>query len=213
MRPWADGIAVARYRAYAPHPGPGRVADGESAWLESLGYHAAHWGASLLRPHLDDVPDRPLPDGIDVRAVEPDMLRTIWEAHHEAFRDDWSFHEPTEAEFVEFVDDPLRDETLWKVAWCGGEVVGQVKSYVNEQENLEHDRLRGYTEEISVHAAWRNRGIAGALLAMSLEELRDRGMTEAALGVDTDNPGGALHLYTSLGFELQSYGAVYEKPV
>lgn len=64
-----------------------------------------------------------------------------------------------------------------------------------------------------MHADWRNRGIAGALLAMSLSELDARGMTEAALGVDTDNPGGALHLYTSLGFELQTYEAVYDKPV
>jgi ribosomal protein S18 acetylase RimI-like enzyme len=38
-------------------------------------------------------------------------------------------------------------------------------------------------------------------------------MTEAALGVDTNNPGGAFHLYTSLGFELRSYEAVYTRPV
>ena len=29
-------------------------------------------------------------------------------------------------------------------------------------------------------------------------------MTEAALGVDTNNPGGAFQLYTGLGFELRS---------
>ena len=38
-------------------------------------------------------------------------------------------------------------------------------------------------------------------------------MTEAALGVDTDDPGGAFQLYTSLGSELRSYEAVYTKPV
>ena len=38
-------------------------------------------------------------------------------------------------------------------------------------------------------------------------------MTEAALGVDTNNPGGAFQLYTSLGFELQNYEAVYTKPI
>lgn len=98
-------------------------------------------------------------------------------------------------------------------AWAGDTVVGQVKSYVNADENRQRGYLRGYTEDISTHADWRNRGIAGALLAMSLEELRSRGLTEAALGVDTNNPGGAFHLYTSLGFELRSYEAVYTKPV
>ena len=42
--------------------------------------------------------------------------------------------------------------------------------------------------------------------------VRDRGMTEAALGVDTNNPGGAFQLHTSLGFELRSTEAVYTRP-
>ena len=213
LRPWVVDVPSARFRAFAPHPGPGLAPAGESAWLESLGYDAAHWDASLVRPHLDEIPDRRLPDGIEVRPVATDMLRAIWEAHQEAFRQEWGFSEPVEEDFTLFVDDPLRDESLWKIAWCGDVVVGQVKTYINREDNAEHQRLRGYTEEISVHADFRNRGIAGALLAMSLRELEARGMTEAALGVDTDNPGGALHLYTSLGFDLQTYEAVYEKSV
>ena len=38
-------------------------------------------------------------------------------------------------------------------------------------------------------------------------------MTEAALGVDTENPGGAFQLYTKLGFELEAYEAAYAKPL
>ena len=53
-----------------------------------------------------------------------------------------------------------------------------------------------------VRARESNRGIAGTLLAWSLEELQLHGMTEAALGVDTNNPGGAFQLSTSFGFEL-----------
>ena len=58
-----------------------------------------------------------------------------------------------------------------------------------------------------------NKGIAGALLAASLHELKARGMAEAALGVDTENPGGAFQLYTKLGFELEAYEAAYAKPL
>ena len=63
--------------------------------------------------------------------------------------------------------------------------------------------LRGYTEYISTHVDWRNKGIAGSLLASSLRELKSSGMTEAALGVDTQNAGGSFQLYTKMGFELQ----------
>ena len=213
LRPMAEGVEHARFRGDAAHPGPGLAPTGEAAWLESTGYRAIRFAAALVRPHLDDIRHRALPAGVEVRPVTTDDLRTIWEAHQEAFRGSWDFHEPEEEEYQQFLLDPLRDESLWKVAWAGDTVVGQVKSYINAEENAEMGYRRGYTEDISTHAHWRNQGIAGALLAMSLHALKDRGMTDAALGADTDNPGGAFHLYTSLGFELRSYEAVYTKPI
>ncbi len=213
MAAWAVEVDRAQYRAYADHPGPGLDPTGEAAWLEARGYVATEWGASLERPHLDDIPQRTLPDGVELREVQPEQLRAIFDAHWEAFRGEWDFRETSEADWVEFVEHPYRDTTLWKVAWAGASVVGQVKPYVNHEENALRGAQRGYTEDISTHRDWRNRGIAGTLLAWSLQELRDRGLTEAALGVDTNNPGGAFQLYTSLGFELVAYEAVYSKPI
>ena len=206
-------VVGTRYRAFAPHPGPGLPPEHESAWLESLGYGAIRFEAALVRPNLDDIPDLPLPSGVEIRPVTPEMLRPIWESHSEAFRGSWDFHEETEEDYRQFFEDPLRDESLWKIAWAGDVVVGQVKSFINAAENAEMGYLRGYTEFISTHAEWRNQGIASSLLASSLRELKERGMTEAALGVDTSNPGGAFHVYTNLGFELRAYEAVYVKPV
>ena len=208
--------APARFRAFAAHPGPGHPPTGEAAWLEARGYTAVEWGASLVRPHLDDIPDLALPDGVVTRPVRPEEMRGIWEAHLEAFRGEWDFEEPTPEILDAELAEPYTDHTLWKVAWVDepdGEVIGQVKSFINTEENEQRGYRRGYTEQISTHRDWRNRGIAGALLAMSLRELRDRGMTEAALGVDTNNPGGAFQLYTKLGFELRSYEAVYAKDI
>jgi len=213
MASWGSDAARAQYRAYALHPGPGLEAVGEAAWLEERGYTAAEWGASLVRPHIDDIPERTLPDGVELREVRPDQLRTIFDAHWEAFRDEWDFREQVEEDWVEFVEHPYRDTSLWKVAWSGDTVVGQVKTYVNTEENETRGIRRGYTEDISTHRDWRRRGIAGTLLARSLQELKDRGFTEAALGVDTNNPGGAFQLYTSLGFGLVAYEAVYTKPL
>lgn len=202
----------ARYRASASHPGPGHTPTGEAAWLEALGYTAEHWEASLLRPHLDDIPDLPLPDGVEVRPVTADQVRHIWEVHHEAFRGEWAFYEVTDEEIQETLDDPMQDPSLWQVAWAGDTVVGQVKPFINTEENTERGYLRAYTEYISTHRDWRNRGIASALLARALRAVRDRGMTEAMLGVDTNNPGGAFQVYQRLGFELTRYEAVYGRP-
>ena len=72
----------------------------------------------------DDIPDLPLPDGIEVRPVRPEQMREIVAAHHECFRGEWDFSEIEEREFAHIIDDPCRDETLWQVAWDGDTIVG-----------------------------------------------------------------------------------------
>lgn len=52
-----------------------------------------------------------------------------------------------------------------------------------------------------------------ALLAASLRALRARGMTEAALGVDTENLSGALRIYEALGFRAVRRNTLYRKPM
>ncbi len=41
----------------------------------------------------------------------------------------------------------------------------------------------------------------------------DRGLTSAALGVDAENPSGALGLYQGVGFGVERQAAAYRKPL
>lgn len=186
---------------------------GGAALLEGDGYIAIQHGARLLRPNLDDIPEKELPEGLEIRPVTEDQLRTIYEADIEAFRDHWGFTEPTEKDWQAFLDFPYRDESLWKVAWDGDRVAGQVRSFINEVENREIGRKRGWTEFISTAREWRGKGVATALICAGLRELAARGMEEACLGVHVENPHGAYRLYQSLGFEVVSFGTIYEKPL
>ena len=43
--------------------------------------------------------------------------------------------------------------------------------------------------------------------------LASEGMEVAALGVDADNPSGALRLYQSHGFEVTSRGSAWRRPM
>lgn len=206
------GKAV-RWRTDAEHPGPGLNATGEAARLEARGYDARQWGATMIRPNLDNIPQRSLPEGVELRPVAEEQMREVVAAYLECFRGDWGFTEPAESDYTWIIGDPNRDHSLWQVAWAGDQVVGQVKPFINHEENEARGFLRGYTEYIGTHRDWRNQGIAGTLLAWSLQALRDRGMTEAALGVDTNNPGGALGLYESMGFEIDTFGAIYYRDI
>ena len=60
-----------------------------AALLEQNGYQPARYGFEMVRPDLENIPDPPLPEGLEVRPVLPEHYRAIWEADSEAFRDHW----------------------------------------------------------------------------------------------------------------------------
>jgi GNAT superfamily N-acetyltransferase len=186
---------------------------GATALARGGGYTPDTYFAELVRPSVDDLPDHPLPNGLEVRPVSEDQMRAIWEADMEAFRDHYGYVEPSEADFQRFLDFPFKDPTLWKIAWDDEGVAGQVKSFINTAQNEEYGRKRGWTEEISTARRWRRHGLAKALIVESIRELAKRGITEVALGVHTENPNGAFDLYTGLGYEEVARWTTHRKPL
>jgi mycothiol synthase len=189
-------------------------ADARSA-LESRGFVPVRYGFEMLRPSLEEVPEIPLPDGIEVRPVVRDQLRRIWEADTEAFEGHWgaAADDLAEERWQEFLADPLLDLPLWQVAWDGDEIAGMVRPFINAAENARFGVRRGWCENISTRAPWRRRGVASALISRALLALRERGMTEAALSVDAENETGALRLYRGMGFREVSRETEWRRPL
>ncbi len=183
--------------------------------LIAEGYGAAQYSFKMVRHHLAEIPDLPLPQGLEVRPVGPEELHTIWLAAKEAFQEAWWYTDElwSDSRYEGWKRDPTFDPELWQVAWEGDRVAGMVLNYINVEENREYGRRRGYTETIGVCRPWRRRGLARVLLARSLRMLQELGLSEAALNVDADNPSGALRLYKSMGFIVDRQTAVYRKPL
>ena len=177
----------------------------------SAGYTVARHYFAMVRPTLDDLPDTRLPAGLELRPVAPEHYRAIWNAHAEAFQDHWGVASNLEDSYRFFLEEPHFRPHLWRVAWDGDQVAGQVRSFVNPEENQEYRRRRGYTEHISVRRPWRRRGLASALIALSLQTLKDEGMDEAALAVDAASPTGAVSLYERCGFQVARRSTHYRK--
>ncbi|MFN2143751.1 MAG: GNAT family N-acetyltransferase, partial [Anaerolineales bacterium] len=114
--------------------------------LKKVGMKVIRYGYEMTRPCSEPVEALPLPEGIEVRPITPDLMRAVFDAEEEAFRDHWGYIAPTEASYQSWLDYPLTKPDLWKVAFDGNEVVGMVRNYINEKENEEYDRKRGYTE-------------------------------------------------------------------
>jgi ribosomal protein S18 acetylase RimI-like enzyme len=184
-----------------------------TALVRGAGFEPVTYSAEMVRPSVDDLPDRPLPEGVEIRPVADDQMRAIWEADVEAFRDHWGFVEPTETAYAQFLAFPHNDPTLWKIAWDDEGIAGQVRSFVDTAQNEANGYRRGWTEFISTSRRWRRRGLAKALIVESIRELASRGMTEVALGVHTENPHGAFDLYAGLGYEVVATWTTYRKPL
>ncbi len=181
--------------------------------VEARGFKPTRTFYRMLRADLKDIPDLPLPPGLEIRRVDPTHFRPIYTAMREAFQDHWGTRPASEEDYQRWVNDPVADPDLWQVAWDGDQVAGMVLNVIDEEENRRYDRARGYTEDICVRRPWRRRGLARALIAHSLRVVREAGMTEAALGVDSDNQNGALGLYHDLGYETQWKFFAYRKPL
>ena len=212
-------VARIRQRAGDEDPGVPTVVQGDAeeqevghrALLAAAGFEPVRHFFLMRRPTLDDVPDVPLPDGLEIRPVTEGQRRTILEAEFEAFKDHWGTREPNEEHFGLTLGRAELDTDLWVVAWDADQVAGVVENWIWADENAELGVQRGWLERISVRRPWRRRGLARALTARSLIRLREAGLTEGMLGVDSENANGALGLYEGLGFEIHSRSAAYRR--
>jgi GNAT superfamily N-acetyltransferase len=181
--------------------------------LEHDGYAVVRYGFDMVRPTLADPPSPELPPGLEVRPATPETAMQIVRAMAEAMRDQWGFPELTDDDLRAHIHHPIWGQLdVWQVAWDGDEVAGGVLGFINEEENRQFGRKRGYTEAIFTRRPWRGRGVATALIGRNLRLLAERGMTEAALGVDAENPSGALALYEKVGFERRKTALLYQRP-
>lgn len=207
---------AAQQPAAGPHVFRSFAADSEVGligMLEQEGYQAIRYGFEMARPFTEPIPDLALPEGVEVRPVAPEQYRQVAAALNEAFRDHWSHSESTEEDYQRWINSPSFQPHLWQVGWAGDGVAGMVLNFIDQEYNAEFKRLRGWTDPICVRRPWRKQGLAKALIARSMRLLQEQGMTEAGLGVDAQNPNGALRLYESLGFRVTKKFMTYEKPL
>jgi mycothiol synthase len=185
----------------------------DAALLEKDGFSEVRQFFDMSRPNLDDIDEPPLPPGLELRPVTDAQVRQIWKADLEAFRDHWGGHDASDEALQRYLDSPDHDLSLWLIAWDGEEVAGGIINGIERGENEALGVQRGWLHSVFTRRPWRKRGLASALIGQSLKLLRERGMTSAILGVDAENPTGALGLYERAGFEVSYRATAWRKPI
>jgi GNAT superfamily N-acetyltransferase len=181
--------------------------------FQRAGYQPVRYFFTMRRTGLDRVEVPPMPEGIEIRPIGTDRAsqRQLWDADVEAFQDHWGGFDASDQAFERELADPDHNPSLWVVAWDGDEIAGAVTNNVYPAENEALGTRRGWLDGVFVRRAWRRRGLAAAIVARSLVVLREAGMEEAMLGVDAENPSGALGLYERAGFVVHRRAAAYRK--
>ncbi|MEX2548330.1 MAG: GNAT family N-acetyltransferase [Chloroflexota bacterium] len=186
--------------------------EGAHALLRRAGFQQVRWFFEMTRPLNEPIPDIPLPDGIEVRPVTPEMVRQIWHADVEAFQDHWGGFDSSDQSFKRWLEEPSFDPSLWVIAYDGDEVAGGVVNGIDAEENAALGVKRAWLQSVFTRRQWRRRGLAKALIARSLVAIRERGLDTGILGVDADNPSGALGLYEGIGFGVAERSTAWRKP-
>jgi mycothiol synthase len=176
------------------------AADADAARLfEQRGYRPARRFYEMAveldgRPGVPDVP---------IESVHERDLRSFYDALDESFQDHWEHHSSTFEEWWgRHSANPGLDLSLWFLVRDGEEVVAVARNEANRNGG-------GYVGALGVRRPWRGRGYAKALLLHTFREFYDRGTRRVTLGVDSENPTGATHLYEKVGMTVEQESVVY----
>jgi ribosomal protein S18 acetylase RimI-like enzyme len=152
---------------------------------------------------LDDIPIAGPVAGVTFEQWTPERDTAICDAYNDAFStrgfegysaDDWVF------DSFSVQDEFLPDCSF--LALSGGEIIGFSMCVEEAGE--------GWIDSAGVRPAWRGQGIGHALLARSMQSMREAGIKGAVLRVNEDNPR-AIAVYNRLGFEVRRQHAVWQK--
>jgi mycothiol synthase len=169
----------------------------------------------LVRSLDEPIPEPQIPAGFTLAPFERHDDETLerWvELFNQSFIDHWNYHPMTVEQLRHYLQGeryaPQHDLVVQApdgtyAAFCYCEI--------DAENNRRTGRSEGAINILGTRRGYRNRGLARALLLATLHQLKAEAMTSAVLGVDAENPSGALRLYQSLGFHQTRVTIIYAK--
>ncbi len=196
-----------------------RVRDGFSPRRASQKQLYEAIGLKLLRTFwvmkgpLDNLPLPGSVDGIRIRQLRlPDDIRPSMDALNGSFIDHYDFHPQTEEHWTARLSRPaFRPDLSWvgEIEAEPGKLAGFCLCGIFEEENEALGRKEGRIQTLGTIRGWRGKGLGRSLLLHGLQSLRDIGLDTGALGVDAENPTGAIGLYESVGLRVHGEWVEY----
>ena len=175
------------------------------ALLEQRGYHPARHFYRMTIELREPPPEPRWPVGLEPRPFDREHAEAFHDANQEAFVEEWGHSPRTFEDFLrDRVDAPGASPDLWLGVWDGEEIAATMICDARRHE-------LGWIGSIGVRKRWRRRGLGLALLHHAFGEFWRRGQRKIGLGVDAENPTGAIRLYDRAGMQVSLEYVVHEK--
>lgn len=175
----------------------------------------------LRGPRATALPEAAVGEGLRLVPFAPELDEAVRRAHNEAFVDHWGSEPRTPEDWARSATGHRDFRADWSAVVLDDtrrgpdgapEVAGYALAAAHEQDWTDGVR-EGWTSLVGTRRPWRRRGVAAALLTAGLRALARDGLDAAGLDVDSENPSGALGLYTRLGYEPRSTSVLHAQDV
>ena len=183
--------------------------------LERHGLVANRFFFRMQRLLDQPIPEPLLPTGVTLThtAGMADAERWV-AAYNQSFIDHWNFHMATVERHQHWLTDPKYRTDLDLVAVTEDNTIAAFCfCFVDPDDNARNNRSEGWINLLGTRRGFRQMGLGRAMLLAGMRALKQAGMAVAKLGVDAENPTGALRLYQSVGFEVAFTNVSYVKDI
>jgi mycothiol synthase len=217
---WLIQRAGERHAEHHPdHPGEVRAGTistnvGAARLLTSLGFTESRYYFDMRLMLDKPVPEVPVPEGLRLVGFDPRYDEALRLTHNEVFLDHWGTTPKNAEEWrVWFTGSRTFRPGVSYLVLDGETIAAYVLGYEWEADTAATGVREVYLGQVGTRREYRGRGLARAALAKVLAEAAQAGYERAGLGVDADNPTGALGLYESLGFAVHAKSVSYRLPL
>lgn len=185
------------------------------ALLNRLGFTPERYFFQLKRSLQEPIAEQKIPTGWKIRSVNADADADAWVAmFNQSFVDHWNHNPMTLEDYRYYVALSEYNPTLDLVMETPtGKLVTFCYSSIDPEYNERLGRKEGHICLLGTRRGYRRQGLARTLLSEGLQRLKAEGMETATIGVDSQNPTGAVALYQSVGFAEDFRSTVFRKVV
>jgi mycothiol synthase len=183
--------------------------------LTSCGFKADRYFFRMARSLSEPIPEPQFPEGFWLREFPGEQDSEAWvEMFNQSFIDHWNHHDLTVDKFKYDLAKPDYRNDLDLIAVdSDGTFVAFCYCIISQEENDRSGRNEGWIGVLGTRRGFRKIGLGRAMLLAGLHRLKAAGVATAILGVDAENPSGALQLYESVGFHNIRDSISYVKDV